>query len=114
MSLRAMATKTATVKRAAIAGGKRGEPVTLLDGVACTPLYPADPKDAAELLQRLKISTPYRLLETYLPGSHEINAGDTLIVDGASYQIRAVAGWQPERPCSRTFVHLTVEEIPSS
>jgi hypothetical protein len=114
MSLLMLATKTASVKRASIVGGKRGEPVTVLSDLPCTPLYPADPDMVNNLLQRLNISTPYRMLETFVPGNHEIHTGDMLIVDGESYQVRAVADWKPGRPTTRAFTHLTIEEIPSS
>lgn len=115
MSLLMLATRTASVKRASIASGKRGTPATVLTGLQCTPLYPADPGEVANLLQRLNIDTPYRMMETYVIGNQPIQAGDTLEVDdGSAYQVRAVANWSVNRPSTRAFTHLTVEEIPSS
>ena len=107
-----LASKTASVKRAPIVGGKRGQPATVLSGLVCTPLYPADAGQANNLLQRLKLETPYRLLETFVAGHHDVQGGDTLVIDGDEYTVRAVAEW--EMPgISRRFTHLTVEELPS-
>lgn len=115
MSLLMLATRTASVKRASIASGKRGAPATVLTGLQCTPPYPADPGAVANLLQRLGINTPYRMFETYVLGEQPIQAGDTLEVDeDGAYQVRAVASWTANRPSTRAFTHLTVEEIPSS
>lgn len=111
MSLRLLATETASIKRALIVAGKRGAPTTVLSGLACTPLYPADPGAVNNLLQRLKLETPYRLLETFVTGTPDIRGGDTLVVGGAEYTVRAVADWTMPG-ISRRFAHLTVEELP--
>ena len=113
MSLLMLATKSASVKRAAIVAGKRGEPATMLTGLQCTPLYPADPDQVNNLLRRLGVETPYRMMETYVLGDQPVQAGDTLEVDGSTYQVRAVASWVPGQPTTRAFTHLTVEEIPA-
>ena len=109
MSLRLLASETASVKRAQIVGGKRGAPVVVLTGLICTPLYPADPGQANNLLQRLKLETPYRLMETFVAGHHDIQSGDTLVVGGDEYTVRAAAEWAMPG-ASRKFTHLTVEE----
>ncbi len=63
--------KTATVKRSpGMVGGKRGEPVAHLTGVACTALYPA----SAELLQRPDLQTPHLLKQCYLDGGNMVYA----------------------------------------
>jgi hypothetical protein len=114
MSLLMMAKKTASVQRASIVGGKRGAPVEVLAGLQCTPLTPADPGTINAILQRTGASSaPYRMHDTFVLGEQAIFAGDTLVMDGESYQVRAAANWAPGRPCSRAFTHLTVEEIPA-
>lgn len=112
MSLDLLATKTASIKRAQIAAGKRGQPVTVLNGLKCTPLYPADPGAVNNLLMRIKSETPYRILETFLTGRPDIRGGDLLVVDGDAYTVRAVAEWTMPGG-SRRFTHLLVEELPS-
>jgi hypothetical protein len=112
MSLKLLATAEASIKRAQIVGGKRAEPVVVLTELACTPLYPADAKQVNDLLQRLKLETPFRMLETFVSGNHDIRGGDTLVMNGREYPIRAVANWSPGR-MSRAFTHLTVEDIPA-
>lgn len=113
MSLNLLATETASIKRAAIAGGKRGQPTTVLEGLRCTPLYPADAGAANNLLQRLKLETPYRILETFVLGQPDIQGGDTLVLEGDDeYTVRAVAPWTLPG-ISRQFTHLMVEERPS-
>lgn len=112
MSLNMLATETASVKRAAITGGRRGTPTTVLSDLQCTPLYPADPGAVNNLLMRLKSETPYRILETFVIGQPDIQGGDMLVVAGGEYTVRAVAPW--ELPgISRKFTHLMVEELPS-
>lgn len=112
MSLNLLATKTASVKRAAITLGKRGEPATVLTGLACTPLYPADPGAANNLLMRPEAETPYHLLETFVIGNPAILGGDLLVVDGEAYTVRAAAPWTMPGAL-RQFLHLLVEELPN-
>jgi hypothetical protein len=107
MSLKPLATATASTKRAQIASGKRGDPVTLLVRLECTPLYPADPGQVNNLLQRLKLETPYNLYETFVMGAHDIQNGDTFVVDGNEYVVRAAATWEPS--ATSAYMHLTVE-----
>ena len=112
MSLRLLMTKTADVQRAVIAGGKRGAPATVLTGLACTPLYPADGGAANNLLMQSESRTPYRMLESFVAGNPDIRGGDLLVVDGESYTVRAVAEW--EMPgASRRFTRLLLEETPN-
>lgn len=113
MSLNLLATETASVKRAQISGGRRGTPTTVISNLRCTPLMPADPGRVNALLQHSKSNAPYRMLETMVLGDQPILAGDTLVMDGDSYTVRAVANWKPGRFSSRPFTHLTVEEIPA-
>lgn len=112
MSLHLLATKTASIKRAQIAAGKRGAPVTVLDNLRCTPLYPADAGAVNNLLMRLKSETPYRILETFVLGRPDIQGGDLLVVEGDSYTVRAVAEWTMPG-ATRQFTHLMVEELPA-
>ena len=111
MSLNLLATETASIKRAVISGGKRGAPATVLDDLRCTPLYPADAGAVNNLLLRLKSETPYRIMETFVLGRPEIQGGDTLVVRGDEYTVRAVAEWTLPG-ISRQFTHLMVEELP--
>lgn len=112
MSLHLLATETASVKRATIAAGRRGAPATVLEGLRCTPLYPADAGAANALLLRIKSETPYRILETFVLGRPDIQGGDVLAVGGAEYTVRSVAPWAMPG-ASREFTHLMVEELPS-
>lgn len=112
MSLRLLATATASVKRATIVAGKRGAPATVLTGLRCTPLYPADAGAVNNLLLRLKSETPYRILETFVLGRPDIQGGDLLVLDGDEYTVRAVAEWTMPG-ASRQFTHLMVEELPN-
>lgn len=112
MSLNLLATETASIKRALIAGGKRGAPQIVLDGLRCTKLFPADAGAVNNLVQRLKLDAPGRILETFVLGNPDIRAGDSLVLDGDAYTVRAVADWTMPS-ASRKFVHLTVEEIPA-
>jgi hypothetical protein len=58
-----MATVTAsTLRPAPVTGGKRGEPVTQIASLLCTPLDPADP----EVRARIALETPHELLETFI------------------------------------------------
>ena len=58
-----MAKKTASTKRnPGVVGGKRGDPVTNLTNLPCTPLDPVN----AEIVKRLAIDTPYELLQTFI------------------------------------------------
>lgn len=111
MTLRRMATVTASIKRAVMTNGKRGEPTVLLDGLKVTPFQPAGP----ELVLSLQLQTPHHVLETYLVGIYDVQTGDVLSIDGKDYPIRGVGPWTGpgRRTGSATgpFVHLVVEDV---
>lgn len=98
-------TVTASTKRApAVTSGKRGEPVTHLATLRCTPLDPLDPETA----QRLGLQTPHTLRQTFTDGSSDIMAGDVLVVSARDYPIRSVAAWDWR---GVTYSHLVVEDL---
>lgn len=97
------ATIPASTKRATISGGKRGDPVTLIDSLYCTPLDP--PRQ--ETLQRVNLDSPYELLETFTHGNQDIKIGDVLVVSGSSYSVRYVGDWIWR---DAKFLHLLIEE----
>ena len=113
MSLRLLMSEIADIKRATISLGKRGAPETVLTGLACTPLYPADPGAVNGLLMQPQSETPYRLLEAFVTGHPSIKGGDLLVMAGESYTVRAVAKWTMPL-ASRKFTHLLVEERPDA
>lgn len=97
-------TVTAATKRApAMAGGKRGGPVAQVMSMRCAPLDPVDP----ELRQRLALSTPHELLQTFTAET-DIAQGDLLVVSGVEYPIRSCAEWAWR---GTTFRHLVVEDL---
>lgn len=97
-------TVTAGTKRApAIAGGKRGTPVTQVASFLCTPLDPVD----AEVRQRLGVQTPHELLQTFTKET-DIVQGDILVVASVEYPIRSCAEWVWR---GTTFRHLVVEDL---
>lgn len=88
--MRHLLTVSASTKRApAISGGKRGEPVTNIASILCTPLDPID----SDTARRLNLDTPYKILETYVEGDLDIMDGDHLIVGSKDYPIRATEKW---------------------
>lgn len=98
-------TVTASTKRApAIAGGKRGAPVVNLASLRCMPLDPVDP----ELRQRLALTTPHELLQTFAIGPLDIVEGDILIVAATEYPIRSCAEWEWR---GSKFLHLVLEDL---
>lgn len=103
-SFDALLTETAGTRRAAISGGKRGEPTAHLAGLACTPLDPVDP----ETRHRLAIETPHQLLQTFVGGDPDVKQDDVLVVGGVDYPIKSVASWQWG---ADVFVHLIVEKL---
>ena len=111
MSLASLATVTAGTKRSVVAStGKRPAPATYLSGLACTPLTPADPMRAGQLMQRLRLETPLALLETIVIGKPDIVQGDVLTVGGEEYVVRGVGAWTP--PASMgSFTTLMVEDL---
>lgn len=82
-------TKTASVKRAAISGGKRGDPTTVIASLSCMPLMPVD----AETRNRLYLDTPHQLYQTMVAGTQTIKRGDVVTVDGVDYPVATVEPW---------------------
>jgi hypothetical protein len=98
-------TVTASTKRSpALAGGKRGAPVTHLASLRCMPLDPVDP----ELRQRLALNTPHELLQTFVDGALDVVEGDFLAVGGTDYPIRSCAEWEWR---GSRFAHLVLEDL---
>lgn len=107
MTLRKMATDSATVLRAPMTGGKRGAAQTHLSGLQSVPPQPASP----EVVQRLQLQTPHQVLEVYIIGVHDIVPGDVLVVAGSQYTIRGVGRWTPPGSAIGQFTHLVVEDV---
>ncbi len=107
MTLRRLATLSATVLRATMTGGKRGAAAVHLSGLQAVPLQPASP----EVVQRLQLQTPHQVLETYVVGAHDIVPGDVLTVGGEQYTIRGVGRWTPPGNAIGQFTHLVVEDV---
>lgn len=100
------ATVTASTKRnPAISDGKRGEPVTQVTSLTCTPLDPVQP----EIAFRQGLENPFELLETFVDADLDIKPGDILVVESREYSIKAVAEWGWKRGESE-YLHLTLEE----
>lgn len=106
-SLEALATVTASTKRAAIASGKRGTPTTHLEYLAITPLDPVEP----ELQNRLHLDTPHELLQCFAPGDSDVKEGDVLVVDDVEYPVRRAAYWASGTRSGGEFTHLVVEDL---
>ncbi len=100
-----LATKRATIKRAVIAGGKRGAPTTHLEGLQATQLFPT----STDVLLRLGLNTPHATWSLFVVGSHDIRAGDWLNLDGNDYTIRGVQVWELPKE-QGLYTQLTVEE----
>lgn len=107
MSLASLATQSATTKRPTMSGSNR-TPVAHLSGLACTPLYPADPNRRATLLQELKLDTLHGLWECFVLGNQDIKAGDFFAVGGKEYLVRGSAPWTHDQ--NQHFTNVTVEE----
>jgi hypothetical protein len=107
-SFERMATVTASTKRPpAIVDGERGDPATNLASISILPLMPADPKSA--VVERAGLGeAAMELLVTYADGALDIREGDTLVVSGVDYPIRAVGDWTWR---SSQYKELYVEEI---
>lgn len=99
------ATVTASTRRnPGIVGKQQGEPVTHITSLACTPLDPVD----AEVRQSLALGTAHLVLETFCDGSLDIREGDTLVVDGVGYPIRAAEPWAWR---DSQYLHLIIEKL---
>ena len=64
-SFAAMASVSASTKRATLANNKRGTPSTYLTGLKCTPLDPV----TQDIVERLALESPIRMLETFIADS---------------------------------------------
>ena len=109
MSLKAIATATATTKRVpAIAGGKRGDPIAnLTTPFAMVPLTPV----SLELAQRLGLGTPVELKQTVVYNQGDIKEGDYLTVGAVDYPIKYVGEYEGYPGIdSITRLHIIVEE----
>lgn len=102
-----MATVTAYTKRPpAMQDGVRGEPEIHATNLRCTPLDPIDP----ELRERLQLSTPHELLQTFIAGDADVREGDILVVGGREYPVRAVGDWW-WRPEDADYRWLVLEDL---
>ena len=95
MSARTFCVLTASTKRNADLGnGRTGAPVTYLEELAISPLWPLTP----ETIRQLDINSPREMKQTYhapvtggdLP---DVREGDVLTVDGVDYPIFHVSEW---------------------
>lgn len=102
-----LATETASTKRSpTVSGGRRGTATTSVASLSCTPLDPVDP----ELRERLALSTPHELLQTYVRGDPDILEGDIFVSSGSEYPIRSCAEWKWS---SDVFLRLILEDLKS-
>src|SRR5689334_17801146 len=102
-----MAVVSASTKRPPnVSSGKRGSPATNVASLSCTPLDPVDP----EVRQRLMLETDNVILETFVQASIDIKVGDTLVVSGVEYPIKAVADWYWPTD-QTTYRHLFIEKL---
>lgn len=105
-----LATETAhTLRPPDFASGNRGKQEGELATFSCFPLDPVDP----ELRAQYQTGRVTRVLQTYVQGGLDIEAGDRLVVDSKEYPIRSVAPWKWE-PDGENFLHLVVVEVMSS
>lgn len=105
----ALATKTATTKRASVSGTppKKGAAAAYITTpFACLPLDPV----SQELANRLNLQSPYELKQTVVDGSLDIVEGDVLTMDGVDYPIRSVGEWDWTRGSTR-FLTVVVEQM---
>ncbi len=109
MSLKAIATKTATTKRApAISGGKRAAAAAhLTTAFSLTPLAPV----SLELAQRLELGTPVELKQSVVYNQGDIIEGDLLVYEGSEYPIKYVGEYDGYPGIdSIQRLHIIVEE----
>jgi len=71
-------------------GVLESDPVMVLSGVPCLPLYPAD------LNMRLtqNVDPSDTLLVTITHGNYDVDRGDTLIVGSGYYDVKSVGIWK--------------------
>jgi hypothetical protein len=89
----------------AMSGGKRGDPATVLVGIACSPLDPAD----AEVRQRLGLNGPIEIYQTFVDAEADIRQGDYLQTREERYSVRAVGDWVEFN--GETFRQLFLEQF---
>ncbi len=108
MMLALLATATCTVKRAALASGKRDPALaaTVLSGLACTPPTAADVGELGAYVQAGAIQSVSQVMETVIMGANDIRPNDWAVIAGVNYLIIAAAAW-PTIPA----VHCTMERI---
>ena len=106
-----LATVTASTKRppALDGNGMRGEPVTEIEELTCTPLDPAEDQKARDLALRLRqvLDGPFELLQTCVDADLDIVEGDVLIVAGVEYPVRGVDVWAWR---SSNYLRLLLEQ----
>jgi len=107
MTMRRVASVSASTKRAVVSGQKRAAATTYLTGLSITPLQPVDP----ELRATLDLNTPHELLKTTINGAPDILAGDLLTVGSADYPIRSVAEWPAVSSGAGQHLELIVEDL---
>lgn len=83
---------------------RRGAHVLYLSAIACTPLYPL----SGELALQATTSAPYKALETFCRGEHDIKNGDEVQIDERRYPVQAVEPW-PWSP-GETVYRITVRD----
>jgi hypothetical protein len=98
-------TVTASTKRSpGVSNGKRGEPVTHLATLKCSPLDPV----SADIAKRVALQTPHEVLQSFI-GGDDVREGDILTVAGKDYPIRSVEDWSNFRGV--TFRVMVLEEL---
>lgn len=106
--LELLLTATCTIKRAAIAAGKRdpATAVTVLSGLACTQPTAADVGRLGAYLQEGAIQSVNLVMETFVDGANDIRPNDWAVIAGVNYLIIAVAAWPTIQA-----THCTLERI---
>lgn len=104
LSVKRLATVTASIKRSQFSEGKRSEPLLLFDNIKCTPFDPVD----AKTRERLMLKTPHELLQTFTAGMYDIRRGDLLVLADVEYPIKHVSRWDAR---SDPFLHIFVEAL---
>ncbi len=103
-----LATATCTVKRTAIASGKRdpATATTVLSGLACTPPTAADVSELGAYVQEGAIQSVNQVMETVVVGVHDIRPNDWVIIGGVPCVVIAAGQWQ-----QAGATHCTMERI---
>ncbi len=100
-------TKTASVSRATLSGGKRSTPTVVIVALPCMPLMPVD----AETRNRLALDTPHQLMQTMIPGTYSVRRGDVLTLEGVDYPVATVEPWPFKSGDPRTRLILEKLEV---